>query len=320
MPRGTGSWRGMGLDITERKRAEKSLTESEERFRSLLQSIPSVAVQGYGPDGLTQYWNQASEWLYGYSAQEAIGRSLLDLIIPSEMRAEVAQAIQQMATSGQPIPASELSLMRKDGTRVAVCSSHAIVQIPGRPLELFCIDIDLTERKQAEEALRQSRMDLDRAQEVGQIGSWRLNVRRNVLTWSDENYRIFGVPKGTPLTYETFQEIVHPVDRRYVDSRWQAGLRGEPYDFEHRIVVGQQVKWVREKAYLEFDDTGELLGGFGITQDITERKRMEEELRQSRDELEIRVQERTRELLRANEVLREQAESARSRPRRNSCP
>ena len=145
--------------------------------------------------------------------------------------------------------------------------------------------LDITARKQAEEAMRQGRQDLDRAQEVGQIGSWRMDVLRNVLTWSDENHRIFGVPKGTPLTYETFLGIVHPEDRQYVDTRWQAGLRGEPYDLEHRIVVGQQVKWVREKAYLEFDDAGKLMGGFGITQDISERKLAESKLRESEEGL-----------------------------------
>jgi PAS domain S-box-containing protein len=140
----------------ERKQAEMALWESEERFRRLLQNIPSVAVQGYGLDGTTQYWNQASERLYGYSAQEAIGRNLLDLIIPPEMRAVVTQAVQQMAETGQPTPASELSLMRRDGSRVAVFSSHVIVRIPGRVPEFFCVDIDLTERKQAEEKIKAS--------------------------------------------------------------------------------------------------------------------------------------------------------------------
>ena len=56
---------------------------------------------------------------------------------------------------------------------------------------------------------------------------------------------------------------------------WEAGLRGEPYDIEHRIVADGQVKWVREKAYLEFNDADELLGGFGIAQDITSRKQAE---------------------------------------------
>jgi signal transduction histidine kinase/CheY-like chemotaxis protein len=67
------------------------------------------------------------------------------------MRVDVAQAMQQMAETGQPIPAAELSLLRKDGSRVSVFSNHAIVQVPGRMQELFCIDIDITERKQAEQ-------------------------------------------------------------------------------------------------------------------------------------------------------------------------
>ncbi|MGD7037429.1 PAS domain S-box protein [Methylotuvimicrobium buryatense] len=131
-------------------------------------------------------------------------------------------------------------------------------------------------------ALWESRQDLDRAQTVGQIGSWRLDIKRDELIWSDENHRIFGIPIGTPKTYQTFLAIVHPEDRDYVDRMWRAGLRGEPYDIEHRLLVDGAVKWVREKAWLEYDKKGNLLGGFGTTQDITDHKRNELELRDSR--------------------------------------
>lgn len=94
-------------DITQQKRAEMELWQSKERFRKVLLDVQSVAVQGYKPDGTTQYWNCASEQLYGYTAQEAIGRNLVDLIIPPEMRGEVEQAMRQMAETRQPIPASE---------------------------------------------------------------------------------------------------------------------------------------------------------------------------------------------------------------------
>jgi PAS domain S-box-containing protein len=164
--------------------------------------------------------------------------------------------------------------------------------------------------------LQESQKDLNRAQEVGQIGSWRLDIRRNVLTWSDENYRIFGAPKETALTYEKFLETVHPDDRRNVNARWKASLRGEPYDIEHRIVVNEQVKWVREKAYLELDDTGTLLGSFGITQDITDRKQAEQALVKAHDELEKKVKERTYELeatVRALDLEVEERKSAESR-------
>jgi signal transduction histidine kinase len=83
------------------------------------------------------------------------------------------------------------------------------------------------------------------------------------------------------MTYETFLSNVHPDDREYVDRKWKAGLRGEPYDIEHRIVVNGEVKWVRERAELEFNKDGVLLGGFGTTQDTTERKELEKGLHES---------------------------------------
>ncbi|MEN6307609.1 MAG: PAS domain S-box protein [Anaerohalosphaeraceae bacterium] len=146
---------------------------------------------------------------------------------------------------------------------------------------------DITRQKKSEDALSKSRLDMSRAQAVGNIGSWRLNIQCNELTWSDENHRIFGIPKGTPLSYETFLSVVHPEDRDYVDTTWKAALRGEPYDIDHRLVVNGITRWVHEKAYLELDEHGELLGGFGTTQDITERKVMEEKIRYSSKRFEI---------------------------------
>jgi PAS domain S-box-containing protein len=376
---------------------ERELEAGEARFRQILQDIAAVAVQGYGPDTSTHYWNKASERLYGYTAEEAVGRSLLDLIIPHEMREAVRAAIDRMFETGQPIPAGELSLMRKDGSRVAVYSSHAHVQVPGRPPEMFCLDVDLTEfkktegalrereqslqalldnfpfmvwlkdcdsrftavnrafasafgrpstesvigrtdfdltasdlaeryraddlsvlttgtpkhveeliehagqrtwfetykspisvdgrligivgfarditeRKRTELALRESETDLRHAQAIGRIGSWRLDVQRNTLRWSPENHRIFGIAEGSTLTYQTFLSCVHPDDRERVDREWAAALQGSPYDIEHRILVAGDIYWVRERAELECDSAGQLLGGFGTTQDVTERK------------------------------------------------
>jgi PAS domain-containing protein len=96
--------------------------------------------------------------------------------------------------------------------------------------------------------LQESQHDLNRAQEVAQTGSWRMDVQHDVLLWSEENHRIFGISKGTPMTYKTFLSCVHPEDREYVDQKWQAALQGEEYDIEHRIIVGDKVKWVRERA------------------------------------------------------------------------
>jgi PAS domain S-box-containing protein len=138
--------------------------------------------------------------------------------------------------------------------------------------------IESTIYKQAKQALIESEQDLNRAQAVAHTGSWRLDVQRNQLLWSDETHRIFGIPRETPMTYETFLSSVHTEDREYVDRKWMAALHREPYDIEHRIIVDDEVKWVREKAELEFDSKGELKGGFGTVQDITKRKQVENEL------------------------------------------
>jgi PAS domain S-box-containing protein len=206
--------------------------------------------------------------------------------IHPEDRARVMAAIQTHFEGDSSSFSEEYRVCRKDGTWMWI-SDHGLARrdASGRVVRMAGSEVDITERKQAEDALRQSREDLDRAQMVGQIGSWRLDTQRNVLTWSDENHRIFGVPTGTPLTYEAFIEIVHPDDRQYVDTQWKAALGGEPYDIEHRLLVDGEVKWVRERAYLEFSECGALLGGFGITQDITTRKQVEQSLCESEAKL-----------------------------------
>jgi PAS domain S-box-containing protein len=146
---------------------------------------------------------------------------------------------------------------------------------------ILAMAIDITDRKVAEDALRISQSELTRAQAVARIGSWRLDVRYNAMHWSAEIYRLFGLPTDCPISYETFLSAVHPDDRDAVDQRWQACLQGESYEIDHRIVVDGEVKWVREKAELEFNDQGELEYGFGTAQDITESKLAEEALRES---------------------------------------
>ena len=121
-------------------------------------------------------------------------------------------------------------------------------------------------------SLNESRKDLNRAQAVSKTGSWRLDITGNELLWSDETYRIFGIPKGKSMKYETFLACIHPEDRDYVDQKWNAAMKGEPYYIEHRIIVGGKIKWVRERAELDFDSNGVLVSGFGTVQDITEHR------------------------------------------------
>ncbi len=139
--------------LRKHRQAELSLCESESRFRRILQEIPSIAFKGYGVDGTVRYWNLASELFYGYSAGEAIGRSLLDLVIPEGMRAEEKRRMLRMAETGRADPPSEQCLLRRDGSRITVLSCHAVVRRPGEAPELYGLDIDISERKINEEQL-----------------------------------------------------------------------------------------------------------------------------------------------------------------------
>jgi PAS domain S-box-containing protein len=136
--------------------------------------------------------------------------------------------------------------------------------------------IESSEYKQLQESLIRERYHLAKAQEIAHVGTWDLDVEANRLIWTDEVYRMFGMPVGTELTYERFLECVHPDDRKYVDKKWKAALNKEPYDIEHRILVDGEVRWVREQAEMEFDEKGRAVRGVGAVQDITERKKAEE--------------------------------------------
>ena len=195
-----------------RHKLNQRLKESEERFRNLFQNVTSVAVQGYSADGSTLYWNQASENLYGYTAQEAIGRNLLDLIIPPEMRVDVERAIQQMANTGQGIPASELSFMRKDGSRVAVFSSHTVLQSLGHAPELFCLNVDLTERKQVEKEkaeLEAQNRQLQKAESLGRMAGAIAHHFNNMLAVSIGNLElaIMDLPPGSDVLKNLIQAM-----------------------------------------------------------------------------------------------------------------
>ena len=167
--------------------------------------------------------------------------------------------------------------------------TFGLVQINDRAKGKFTLEmVDFLEKmadqiamalaqRQTQAALRASEAVLKRAQAVARMGSWRLDIPQGSLAWSDETCRIFGVPAGSPVTRAQFYTFVHPEDRAVVDRAWQDALAGAPYDLEHRIVVAGEVRWVRECAAVEPDDAGQPGFGIGTVQDITERKRTEEE-------------------------------------------
>ncbi len=136
----------------------------------------------------------------------------------------------------------------------------------------------LRERNKREDALKQKESDLNEAQALAHVGSWSLDVTNSILKCSDECYRIFNIEISTELDYESFLKAIHPDDRDNVKQAWNAALQGSLYKIDHRIIIGETIKWVRERARLQVDTDNKLVSAVGTVQDITKRKLYEEEL------------------------------------------
>ncbi|WNZ29106.1 MAG: PAS domain S-box protein [Candidatus Bathyarchaeota archaeon] len=289
-----------GTEITELKQKEEKLYE-----QNLIISSTNESIFTTDENNLIRSWNQAAENLFGWNFKEAIGKSVSEILNPSN-------PIYDEALNGDVLKCfinsdswkGELIYHKKDGTPIPVSvSTNLLRDENGNPKGEVTILHDISERKKREKALIIMQHDLSRAQKVSKTGSWRLDVKKNVLNWSEENYKIFGVKKGTPLTYETFLSTVHPDDRKYVDKMWNSGLKGQQYDIEHRIIADGKVKWVREKAELERDKDGTLLGGFGTTQDITDTVELRKKLEYYSKNLEKLVHEKTKQLKDAEKLI-----------------
>ena len=152
------------------------------------------------------------------------------------------------------------------------------------------------ERLDALEKLKESELFLKKAQEVARTGHWRIDIPGNRILWSEETYKIFGVPSGSPVTLETFYSLVHPSDMTTVKEGWARTLRGEPYFLRHRILRGNESRWVEERAEVEFDSGGVPVAGLGTVRDITLQVNSEQRLELYRQNLENLVAYRTADL------------------------
>jgi sigma-B regulation protein RsbU (phosphoserine phosphatase) len=262
----------------ERRRAEASLHRSEEELREG-QRLARMGSWWWDPATDTVTW---SEGLYRIAGRDPKlpppGLKKHSCFYTPASFARLMDAVGRAEETGMSF-ALELDMVRADGRIRSVTSrGEAERDARGRVVLVRGTIHDVTEHKRDQDALRESEANLSKAQSIAHIGSWHLDMAGGRLTWSDEVFRIFGVTPDKPLTYESFVASIHPADKDAVEKAWAAAMRGAPYDIEHRILVDGTVTWVRERAEVEFDTNGRAVRGIGTVQDITERKRAQQEL------------------------------------------
>jgi len=195
----------------------------------------------------------------------------------------VTLALMVAETWGQ-LPAAEFtpsSIYAADQIVVYILSAALVVFVlrayQDRLQQLRSASSDLV---QLSRNLEVSQAQLQRAQSVAQVGSWVYEMATDRLQLSAETCRIFGLPEGIIGNHQSYLERIYPDDRAGVIQAWQAALQGSVFDHEHRIVRGQEIRWIRQRAELELAADGTPLRAEGVTQDITEQKQMQEEVRQ----------------------------------------
>lgn len=228
---------------------------------------------------------QASK-AYGYSREEFFQMQLRGLCDCARDPVFCEQQDDLLGGTGES--RFESMTRRKDGSAFPVEVSGRVIEVEGLKYLQFIMR-DITERRQADEALRKSETLLRESQQLARIGSWELDLVNNVLYWSDENYRIFGIDRQRfGASYEAFMDIVHPDDREMVNKAYIESVQNHtPYMIEHRLLFpDQRIKYVQEWCETYYDAQGKPLRSVGMTQDITERHLDRNELRKSAEAIE----------------------------------
>jgi PAS domain S-box-containing protein len=237
-------------------------------------------------EGIITSWNAGAQRIFGYTADEIVGKSVTILIPEGHLDEE--PTILARLRAGERIEHYETIRVRKDGTMIVISLTVSPIRGPnGQIIGASKIARDITEQRQARRALDEASERLKLALEAARFGDWSWDAKTDVVTLSETATRIFGIPRGTNTTWTGMLELLHEDDRERVKLAVENALAGHSYyDVEYRVSHDNRPEiWISAKGRGLYAKDGSVAGMLGFVQDISTRKANEETLREQAEAL-----------------------------------
>ncbi len=263
--------------------------EAHARLAAIVESSDD-AIIGKDSRGIIVSWNKGAERIYGYAAEKVIGKSI-SILVPPDCIDEVPEFLD-LIRKGQNIEHYETVRRKKDGDRINVSLTISpIKDTTGEIVGASIIARDMTEHKKSEEALRANQLRLAEAMDLAHIVYWEFDTSTGTYIFNDPFYAFYGTTAeqegGYRITRKDYaRRFMHPDDlSRYYQFVQQSALETGPEsvaDIEHRIIRRDgEVRHILARSRVVRDDSGRIVKRYGANQDITERRNLEEQLRQA---------------------------------------
>ena len=263
---------------------ELSARKKAEKYAEKLVSSANAMIVGLDIKGRVIVFNEAAEKITGYRKDEVMGRGWFELVVPRDRYPETWKIFEEFQRQGKSIVGEfQNPIITKSGEERIIEWRNSDLRDNGAVVGTISYGINITDRKKAEDALRKNEEALKKAQRLGRIGNWDWDIATDTISWSEEYCRIFGFdPAQHPPKYEEHLKVYTPESAARLNAAVKKNIQtGESYELDLEIADPKgPTRWITARSEAVYDAQGKIIGLRGTAQDITERKRIEEQLKE----------------------------------------